>query len=73
LLREFGTYVDEIKGSKKKLKQFRLEAIRAGFKKAWSEKDYQTIVEIGSKIPGTVLQEDDKLLMYFDNAQTRLE
>ena len=73
LLREFGTYVDEIKGSKKKLKQFRLEAIRAGFKKAWSEKDYQTIVEIGSKIPGTVLQEDDKLLMYFDNAQIRLD
>jgi len=73
LLREFGTYVDEIKGSKKKLKLFRLEAIRAGFKKSWSEKDYQTIVEIGSKIPDTVLQEDDKLLMYFDNAQTRLE
>ena len=73
LLREFGTYVDEIKGSKKKLKQFRLEAIRAGFKKAWSEKDYQTIVEIGSKIPDAVLQEDDKLLMYFDNAQIRME
>ena len=73
LLREFGTYVDEIKGSKKKLKLFRLEAIRAGFKKAWSEKDYQTIVEIGSKIPDAILQEDDKLLMYFDNAQTRLE
>jgi len=73
LLREFGTYINEIKGSKKKLKLFRLEAIRAGFKKAWSEKDYQTIVEIGSKIPEAVLQEDDKLLMYFDNAQTRLE
>jgi DNA modification methylase/rubredoxin len=73
LLREFGTYVEEIKRSKKKLKQFRLEAIRAGFKKAWSEKDYQTIVEIGSKIPGAVLQEDDKLLMYFDNAQIRMK
>ena len=73
LLREFGTYVEEIKSSKKKLKQFRLEAIRAGFKKAWSEKDYQTIVEIGSKIPDAVLQEDDKLLMYFDNAQIRME
>jgi len=73
LLREFGMYVQEIKGSKKKLKQFRLEAIRAGFKKAWSEKDYQAIVEIGSKMPDAVLQEDDKLLMYYDNAQMRLE
>jgi hypothetical protein len=73
LLREFETYVEDIKNSKKKLKQFRLEVIRAGFKKAWSEKDYLTIVEIGSKIPDTVLQEDDKLLMYFDNAQIRME
>lgn len=72
LLREFGAYIEEIKGSKKKLKQFRLEAVRAGFKKAWSEKDYQTIVDIGTKIPEGVLQEDDKLLMYFDNAQIRL-
>ena len=73
LLREFGVYVDEINRSKKKLKQFRLEAIRAGFKKAWGEKDYKTIVDIGSKIPETVLQEDDKLLMYYDNAQIRLD
>lgn len=73
LLREFGVYVEEINRSKKKLKQFRLEAIRAGFKKAWGEKDYKTIVEIGSKIPETVLQEDDKLLMYYDNAQIRLD
>lgn len=72
LLREFNSYVEEIGKSKKKLKQFRLEAIRAGFKKAWGEKDYKTIVEVGGKIPENVLQEDDKLLMYYDNAQIRL-
>lgn len=72
LLREFDSYVEEIGKSKKKLKQFRLEAIRAGFKKAWGEKDYKTIVEVGAKIPENVLQEDDKLLMYYDNAQIRL-
>ncbi len=72
LLREFDSYVEEIGKSKKKLKQFRLEAIRAGFKKAWGEKDYKTIVEVGGKIPENVLQEDDKLLMYYDNAQIRL-
>lgn len=72
LLREFNSYVEEIERSKKKLKQFRLEAIRAGFKKAWGEKDYKTIVEVGAKIPENVLQEDDKLLMYYDNAQIRL-
>ncbi len=72
LMREFVSYVEEINSSKKKLKQFRLEAIRAGFKKAWGEKDYKTIVEVGAKIPENVLQEDDKLLMYYDNAQIRL-
>lgn len=73
LMREFAVYVDEINRTKKKLKQFRLEAIRAGFKKAWGDKDYKTIVDVGSKIPENVLQEDDKLLMYFDNAQIRLD
>jgi DNA modification methylase len=72
LLREFETYLEEIIGNRKKLKQFRTEAIRAGFKKAWGEKDYQTIVAIGERLPENVLQEDDKLLMYYDNAQIRL-
>lgn len=72
LLREFDGYVEELSKSKKKLKQFRTEAIRAGFKKAWSEKDYETIVKVGERLPENVLQEDDKLLMYYDNAQIRL-
>lgn len=72
LLREFEFYIDEISNSRKKLKQFRTEAIRAGFKKAWSDKEYQKIVDIGEKLPEKVIQEDDKLLMYYDNAQIRL-
>ncbi|UED70183.1 MULTISPECIES: DNA methyltransferase [Brevibacillus] len=72
LLREFANYKEEIEKSKKKLKQFRTEAIRAGFKKAWGEKDFATIVNIGERLPESVIQEDDKLLMYFDNAQIRL-
>jgi hypothetical protein len=72
LLREFETYREELDGSRKKLKQFRTEAIRAGFKKAWGDKDYQLIAMIGERLPENVLQEDEKLLMYFDNAQIRL-
>jgi len=72
LLREFESYVEEISKSRKKLKQFRTEAIRAGFKKAWSDKEYQKIVDIGERLPEKVIQEDDQLLMYFDNAQIRL-
>ncbi len=73
LLREFAAYIEQVNSSKKKLKQFRTEAIRAGFKKAWSDKDYKTIVSVGERLPEKVLQEDDKLLMYFDNAQIYLD
>jgi hypothetical protein len=69
LLKEF----EELKeNSQRKIKQFRTEAVRAGFKACWQEKDYATIVKVAAKLPEAVLQEDEKLLMYIDNAQTRL-
>jgi len=46
------------------LKVFRLEAVRAGFKKAWQEKSnegYRTIIEVAKKIPENILQEDQAL------------
>lgn len=68
LLKEF----EEYKAAKKKLKVFRLEAVRAGFKKAWQERDYPTIIAIADKIPNNVLEEDPKLLMWYDQAVTRM-
>ena len=67
LLKEYETY----KGAKKKLKQFRTEAVRAGFKAAYDTEDYGTIVSVAEKIPDNVVQEDDKLLMYYDVALMR--
>jgi hypothetical protein len=68
LLREFEEYRES---KQKRLKVFRLEAVRAGFKKAWQERDYATIITVARKIPENVLQEDPKLLMWFDQAITR--
>ncbi len=68
LLKEF----EEYKGIKKKLKVFRLEAVRAGFKKAWQERDYAVIIAVADKIPNKVLEEDPKLLMWYDQAVTRM-
>jgi hypothetical protein len=68
LLREFDEY-KAFKG--RQLKIFRLEAVRAGFKKAWAEHDYQTILDVAGKIPEQILQEDPKLLMWYDQALTR--
>ena len=68
LLKEFEAYRTS---SQKRLKVFRLEAVRAGFKKAWQERDYGTIIAVAQRIPESVLQEDPKLLMWYDQAVTR--
>jgi 16S rRNA G966 N2-methylase RsmD len=68
LLKEFEDYRTS---SQKRLKVFRLEAVRAGFKKAWQERDYATIIIVARKVPENVLQEDPKLLMWYDQALTR--
>jgi hypothetical protein len=68
LLKEFEEYRES---TQKKLKVFRIEAIRAGFKRAWQDRDYATIIAVARKIPEQVLQEDPKLLMWFDQALTR--
>jgi len=68
LLKDF----EEYKKTRGKLRYFRTEAVRAGFKDCWAKKDYETIVKIGERLPEAVLQEDTTLLMYYDNALTRL-
>lgn len=69
LLKEF----EEYRTSKaKQLKVFRVEAMRAGFKAAYDKKEYATIVELAERLPEAVLQEDEKLLMYYDVASMRL-
>ena len=68
LLKEFDAY----KREKKQLKVFRLEAIRAGFKKAWADRDYATILAVADKTPASILEEDPTLLMWYDHAATRI-
>ena len=70
LLKEFETY-KAFTG--RKIKESRLEVLRAGFRAAWAAKDYQTIIGIANKLPETTLQEDEKLLTLYDLALTRTE
>jgi 16S rRNA G966 N2-methylase RsmD len=70
LLKEFETYQAS---TGRKLKEFRLEVLRAGFKAAWSAKNYKAIIAIAQKIPEEALQEDEKLLLWYDQALTRSE
>jgi hypothetical protein len=68
LLREFEEYRES---KQRRFKVFRLEAVRASFKKAWQERDYPSIITVAGKIPENVLREDFKLLMWSDQALTR--
>jgi DNA modification methylase len=68
LLKEFEGYL----ATKGKLKLFRTEAIRVGFAKLWADKNYKLIVETAERLPEKVIQEDDKLLMYYDISLGRL-
>ena len=70
LLKEFETYRSF---AGRRLKTFRLEAMRTGFKTAWANKDYATIIAVAQKLPEEALQEDEKLLLWYDQALTRTE
>lgn len=70
LLKEFETYRSF---TGRKIKESRLEVLRAGFRAAWAAKDYKTIIGIANKLPEETLQEDEKLLTLYDLALTRTE
>lgn len=70
LLKEFDSY-QAFTG--RRLKEFRLEVLRAGFKTAWAAKKYKLIIDVAQKIPEAALQEDEKLLLWYDQALTRTE
>ena len=70
LLKEFDTYRSF---TGRKIKESRLEVLRAGFRAAWATKDYATIISIANKLPEETLQEDEKLLTLYDLALTRTE
>lgn len=68
LVKEFEEYLNSVG----KLKLFRTEAVRAGFAKLWKEKNYSLIVKTADRLPEYVIQEDDKLLMYYDVSLNRV-
>ena len=73
LLKKFTGYVTAINQPKaKKLKEVRVEALRAGFKNSWEQKDFKTIVTLGDMISQNILLEDEQLLMYYDIAKDRV-
>jgi hypothetical protein len=65
-LREFRQYKQH-----KRLKKITIEALRTGFKQAWKQQDYHTIITIAEKIPKMVLYEDEQLLQFYEFAKVK--
>lgn len=73
LLKLWEDYCTQIEtGKVKKLKDVRLEAVKAGFKDCYQKKDFKRIVTIGDKIPENLLTEDETLLNYYDIACSKV-
>ena len=67
LLREFEHYIQ----GQGRLRQFRTEAMRAGFLDCLDRSDYKTLLKVANRLPEDVLRSDLDLLMYYDSAVLR--
>ena len=72
LLKEFNLYKEQALKPKAKLKEVRVEALRAGFKQCYIDKDFQAIVTVAEKIPQNLRDEDEVLLQFYDIAMNKL-
>lgn len=72
LLKEFKLYAEAANKPKVKIKEARVEALRTGFKQCYIDKDFQTIVQVGEKIPQNLLEEDDVLLQFYEIALNKV-
>lgn len=72
LLKQFDHYKEEAAKPKGRIKEVRVESLRAGFKQCYQEKDFKTIVQIGDCIPNNLLMEDEVLLQFYDIAISRI-
>lgn len=71
LLREFKRYVEMAAKPKAKIKEARTEALRAGFKQCYIDKDFATIMLVADKLPANMVEEDETLLQFYTIAQSK--
>lgn len=72
LMREFKVYMEVAQKPRGKIKEARVEALRAGFKQCYQDKDFATIVAVGDRIPQNLLTEDEQLLQFYEIASSRV-
>ena len=71
-LKEFREYLEKCRNPRCKLKDVRVEAVRAGFKQCYDDKKFADIILVGDRIPQNLLTEDEILLRYYDYACSKM-
>ena len=71
LLREFKIYLEVCRKPQGKLKDVRVEAVRTGFKKCYSDKNFADIILVGDRMNQDLLYEDPYLLQYYQAASRK--
>lgn len=72
LLKEYKIYLEVCRKPRGKLKDVRVEAVRAGFKQCYTDKNFADIILVGDRIPQNLLTEDEILLRYYDFACSKM-
>ena len=72
LIKQFEIYKELAGMPKGKIKECRVDALRVGFKQCYQDKDFETIVMVGDRIPNNLLMEDEVLLQFYDIASSRV-
>lgn len=72
LLKEFKLYLEVCRKPRSKLKDVRVEAVRAGFRQCYIDKNFADIILVSDRIPQNLLAEDEVLLQYYDNAISKV-
>ena len=69
LLNEFNSLLEQMKSSKKKIKEVRKEALFYGLMRLYAEKDVDTIKLIGERIDSKIIESDDDISAIVDWAK----
>ena len=71
LLKEFKIYLEVCRKPRGKLKEVRLEAVRAGFSQCYNDKNFADIILVGDRMNQDLLYEDPYLLQYYQAANRK--
>lgn len=72
LEKAWNKIVERASVEKKKMTTIRKEALEYGFKNCYDKDDFTTIIEVGSKLHDSILEENSEIMNFIDIAEIKL-